>query len=61
MQNRAHFFALCAQIIRRILVDHARRGRYAKRGGGAVQIPLDEALLGTPALGASKCLSCTTR
>lgn len=49
--NRAHFFALCAQIIRRILVDYARRGRYAKRGGDAVRVPLEEALLGTRARG----------
>jgi RNA polymerase sigma-70 factor, ECF subfamily len=47
--NRAHFYALCAQMIRRILVDHARNRQYAKRGGGVVQIPLDEALLGAPA------------
>jgi RNA polymerase sigma factor (TIGR02999 family) len=46
-KNRVHFFALCAQIIRRILVDHARDRQYAKRGGGVVQIPLDEALLET--------------
>jgi RNA polymerase sigma factor (TIGR02999 family) len=45
--NRAHFFALCAQMIRRILVDHARNGRYAKRGGDAVRVPLDGVLLGT--------------
>ena len=53
-QNRAHFFALCSQMIRRILVDHARKRRYAKRGGGQVQVPLDkldEALLGTRARG----------
>jgi RNA polymerase sigma factor (TIGR02999 family) len=50
-ENRAHFFAVCAQIIRRILVDHARNGRYAKRGGGAMQVPLDETLLGTRARG----------
>jgi RNA polymerase sigma factor (TIGR02999 family) len=48
-QNRAHFFALCSQMIRRILVDHAREQCCAKRGGGQVQIPLDEALLGTRA------------
>jgi RNA polymerase sigma factor (TIGR02999 family) len=46
-ENRAHFFALCAQIMRRILVDHARRNRQAKHGGGAVRVPLEEALLGT--------------
>jgi RNA polymerase sigma factor (TIGR02999 family) len=45
-QNRAHFFALCSQMIRRILVDYARKRRYAKRGGGQVEVPLDEALLG---------------
>lgn len=50
-QNRVQFFALCAQIIRRILVDHARNRRYAKRGGGVVHVPLDEALLGTRARG----------
>ena len=43
-EGRLQFFAFCAQIIRRILVDHARNRRYAKLGGGAVQIPLDEAL-----------------
>lgn len=41
-QNRLQFFGLCAQIIRRILVDHARAGAYAKRGGNVVRIPLDE-------------------
>lgn len=45
-ENRAHFFALCAQIIRRILVDHERENHYQKRGGDAVRVPLDEALLG---------------
>src|SRR5918912_1327524 len=32
-QSRAHFFAICAQLMRRILVDHARKRRAAKRGG----------------------------
>ena len=50
-KTRAHFFALCAQMIRRILVDHARRRRFAKRGGEAVRVPLDETLLGTRARG----------
>jgi RNA polymerase sigma factor (TIGR02999 family) len=45
-ENRLQFFALCAQIIRRIVVDHARNRRYAKRGGGAMHIPLDESLIG---------------
>jgi RNA polymerase sigma factor (TIGR02999 family) len=48
-ESRVHFFALCAQIIRRILVDHARKRRYAKRGGDEVRVPLEEALLGTRA------------
>lgn len=50
-ENRVHFFALCAQIIRRILVDHARERGRAKRGGNAIQIQLDEALVGTRAHG----------
>ncbi len=49
--DRVHFFALCAQIIRRILVDHTRNRLRAKRGGNMVQVPLDEALLGTRARG----------
>src|SRR5947199_10699838 len=36
-QNRAHFFGIAAQIMRRILVDYARGRRYAKRGGGALR------------------------
>jgi len=44
--NRLQFFALCAQIIRRILVDHARNAAYAKRGGNAVRIQLDEEVVG---------------
>jgi RNA polymerase sigma factor (TIGR02999 family) len=50
-EHRSHFFALCAQMIRRIVVDHARRRRYAKRGGEMVRVPLNEALLGTRARG----------
>ena len=46
-ENRMQFFALCAQIIRRIVVDYAREQGYAKRGGGVVQVPLDEALAGS--------------
>lgn len=48
--NRAHFFALCAQMIRRILVDHVRRHGSAKRGEG-LHVPLDEALLGSKVRG----------
>ncbi len=44
-KNRAHFFALSAQLMRRILVDHARNRQYAKRGGGAQRITFDEALV----------------
>ncbi len=43
-QNRAHFFAVSAQLMRRILVDFARARRNLKRGGGAIQVSLDEAL-----------------
>jgi RNA polymerase sigma factor (TIGR02999 family) len=44
-QNRAHFFAISAQLMRRILVDSARSRKYAKRGGQAPRLSLDEALL----------------
>ncbi len=44
-QNRAHFFAVAAQLMRMILIDHARARKVAKRGGGANQVPLDEALV----------------
>jgi RNA polymerase sigma factor (TIGR02999 family) len=42
-QNRAHFFGVAAQAMRRILVDHARSRNYLKHGGGARQVSLDEA------------------
>ena len=44
-QNRAHFFAVCAQMMRRILIDHARAHTREKRGGGAVQVSLDKAVV----------------
>ena len=44
-QNRAHFFGLAAQMMRRILVDYARSRNYEKRGGGARALSLDEALI----------------
>lgn len=47
-QNRAHFFAVSAQLMRRILVDFARSRHYLKRGGGAQQVSLDEALVVAP-------------
>src|SRR5437870_700478 len=42
-QNRAHFFGIAAQLMRRILVDYARRRNYLKRGGNAPHVSLDEA------------------
>src|ERR1700674_3710245 len=50
-ESRVHFLALCSQIIRRLLVDHARRRGYAKRGGNAVHVPLDDLPLGVGAPG----------
>jgi len=44
-QNRAHFFAVAAQIMRHILIDHARSYQYEKRGAGAQKVALDEALV----------------
>jgi RNA polymerase sigma factor (TIGR02999 family) len=41
-QNRAHFYGTAAQMMRRILVDHARARQYAKRGGNAHAVSLDE-------------------
>jgi len=43
-QNRAHFFGVAAQVMRRILVDHARRHRASKRGGFQQKLTLDEAI-----------------
>jgi len=43
--NRAHFFAVCAQVMRHILIDHARAHARDKRGGGAIQVSLNEALV----------------
>lgn len=42
-QDRAHFFAVAAQLMRRILVDHARRHGAVKRGSGEPRLPLDQA------------------
>lgn len=41
-QSRAHFFAVSAQVMRHILIDHARRRHYAKRGGEASQVQLED-------------------
>jgi RNA polymerase sigma factor (TIGR02999 family) len=51
-QNRTHFFAVSAQIMRRILVDFARAKQNLKRGGGARQVTLDEGLVVSPESGA---------
>lgn len=51
-QDRAHFFAVSAQIMRRILVDFARSRQNLKRGGGAQRVSLDEALVVSPERGA---------
>jgi RNA polymerase sigma-70 factor (ECF subfamily) len=44
-QNRAHFFAVTAQVMRHILIDHARRRCYAKHGGEVRQVPIEDAAL----------------
>jgi RNA polymerase sigma factor (TIGR02999 family) len=41
-RNRAHFFGIAAQLMRRILVDHARSRQYLKRGGGAHHVSFEE-------------------
>src|SRR5882724_3141909 len=43
-QNRAHFYGVAAQMIRRILVDHARAHLTAKRGSGALKLSIEDAL-----------------
>jgi RNA polymerase sigma factor (TIGR02999 family) len=50
-ESRLHFLALCAQIMRRILVDHARRRGMAKRGGDALHMRLDDVLVAAQARG----------
>jgi RNA polymerase sigma factor (TIGR02999 family) len=45
-QNRAHFFGIASQMMRRILVDHARSQKAQKRGGDGVRVELDEAVAG---------------
>lgn len=47
-QNRAHFFAVAAHLMRRILVDFARTRNYQKRGGGAQPVALDDAVIVAP-------------
>lgn len=50
-RNRAHFFAIAAQVMRRILLDHARRRLSQKRGLGAVAVPLDAVAVAAPDAG----------
>ena len=50
-QNRSHFFAVSAHLMRRILVDFARSRNYQKRGGGAQAVSLDEAMIVAPERG----------
>jgi RNA polymerase sigma-70 factor, ECF subfamily len=47
-QSRAHFFAVASQVMRHVLVDHARDRRRVKRGGAAVHIPVDAAVVLSP-------------
>jgi RNA polymerase sigma factor (TIGR02999 family) len=47
-QNRSHFYGLAAQMMRRVLVDHARSRGYGKRGGGVRPVSLDEAIVVSP-------------
>jgi RNA polymerase sigma-70 factor (ECF subfamily) len=48
-ESRLKFYGLCAQIIRRIIGEYARSRRYAKRGGSAMRVTLDEEAFGMPA------------
>ena len=48
-QNRAHFLGVAAQMMRRVLVDHARRAKMAKRSGRWLRVTLDERLVELPA------------
>jgi RNA polymerase sigma factor (TIGR02999 family) len=50
-QSRSHFFGVAAQLMRQILVDHARKHRSLKRGGDAAKVPLNEALSFAPERG----------
>ena len=48
-RNRAHFIGVAAQLMRRVTVKHAERHRAAKRGGGVLKVPFDEAATATKA------------
>lgn len=47
-QNRAHFFAVAARVIRNLLVDRARSRQFAKRGGGVKRVSTDEIMIASP-------------
>src|SRR5262249_29291742 len=47
-RNRAHFFAVASQVMRHVLVDHARERKRSKRGGGAVHVPMEAAVVLSP-------------
>lgn len=47
-QNRAHFYAIAARLMRQILVDHARKRQALKREAGDIKVPLEEAMLTSP-------------
>lgn len=47
-RDRAHFLAMASRLMRRVLVDHARRRGYQKRGGGAHKVSLDEEAVSAP-------------
>jgi len=47
-QDRAHFFALCARLMRRVLLDAFRSAQYLKRGGGAERVTLDTSAIAAP-------------
>jgi RNA polymerase sigma factor (TIGR02999 family) len=48
LHSRAHFFAIASRQMRRILVDHYRSRRYAKRGGGAAHVDIEQTCVATP-------------
>jgi len=48
-QNRLHFFAIAAKVMRRILIDHVRSRQAAKRGGSDIRLPLEDAMIVSPA------------
>ena len=46
-QDRAHFFAVAARVMRHVLIDHARKYTYAKRGGGAQRVTMESVVIAT--------------